>query len=1043
MISKFFIDRPIFATVLSLLIVLGGTLAIYALPVAQFPEVVPPSVSITASYPGADAATVAATLAAPIEQELSGAKGLLYYQSTCANNGSLTTTVTFEIGSDLDIAAVEVQNRVKKAEPRLPQEALRQGITVTKKSDNMVLIAVLTSTDPRYDQLYLTNYATLNLLDSIKRVPGVGDAMVFGAGEYAMRVWLNPDSLAAKGMSVSDVTSAIQEQNGLYAAGRIGQRPTDGMVELTVPVTTRGRLDTPEQFAAIILRSESNGAVVRLGDVARVELGSQVYDQFGRLNGQPTALLMTYLQTGANALETAKGIEEALHEAAPGFPAGISYSVPYDTTKFIEVSIEAVIHTLIEAVILVLIVVFLFLQSWRTTIIPLLAVPVAIVGTFAGLMAFGFSINTLSLFGLVLAIGIVVDDAIVVVENVERIMRTTHKSVYDSTVQAMQEVTGPVIAIVLVLSAVFIPVAFLGGLTGAFYKQFAITIAVSVAISGLVALTLSPALCVLLLKPHDPAATHSRNPLTRFLGWFFGWFNRGFDAMTSGYTATVRISLRFWVVGVVLFCVLGFTTVRLFSLVPGGFIPEEDQGNFACAVILPSGASLDRTDALVKQVEEHFRADPAVANVIALGGLNLLANGSISTDAATIFVTLKDWKARKTPELGLRAIITRAYLKFAQNPAGLVLPFNMPPVPGLGTRVGFEVQLQDRAGLGIEALATASQQFVAGLAKDPAISQPSQTFSLTQPQLQVDVDRDQIKAMGLPVSEVFSSLQTYLGSLYVNDFTKFGRVYRVQVQAEPSFRSDPASLGRIQVRNQGGELVPLEGVLTSHWKAGPNLITRFNGFPSVKVTGASAPGFSTGDAMVTVREVAKDLPQGMAYAWSGSSYQEVKAGSQLLPILSLGMLVVFLILAAQYESWAQPLAVMLAVPFGLFGALGACWLVGLPNNIYVQIGLLVLVGLAAKNAILIVEFAAEQHREGKPLFEAALEAARLRFRPILMTSLAFILGVVPLVLSSGAGAAGRVSIGIGVCGGMIAATVFAVFLVPLFYYLVMKVSGKK
>ena len=1039
MIAKFFIDRPVFATVLSLLIVLGGALAIRALPIAQFPEVVPPSVTVSATYPGADAKTVAETLATPIEQELSGAKGLLYYQSTCTNDGRLTTTVTFEIGSDLDIAAVEVQNRVSRAQPRLPQEAIRQGITVTKKSNNMVLIGALTSTDPRYDQLYLTNYATLNLLDAVKRVPGVGDATVYGAGEYAMRIWIDPDRLAAKGMAMSDITAAIQEQNGLYAAGNLGQRPTAGPVELTVPVTTKGRLDTPEQFAQIILRARSDGSVVRLGDVARIELGSLSYGQFGRLNGKPTAMILTYLQTGANALATAKGIEAVLDQARAALPAGIACTVPYDTTKFIEVSIEAVIHTLIEAIVLVLIVVFLFLQSWRTTVIPLLAVPVAVIGTFAGLIAIGFSINTLTLFGLVLAIGIVVDDAIVVVENVERIMHETGKSVYDATVQAMQEVTGPVIAIVLVLSAVFIPVAFLGGLTGTFYRQFAITIAVSVGISGLVALTLSPALCVLLLKPHDPAAKHARNPLA--IG--FRWFNAGFERLTAGYTAGVRAVLRFWVIGVVIFAALGFTTYRLFSLVPGGFIPEEDQGNIAVAVILPSGASLDRTDALVKEVEAHFAADPAVAEVIALGGFNLLANGSSSTDAATLFVTLKPWGERTTPELGIRALIIRAWQKFAPNRAGVVLPFNMPPVPGLGTRVGFELQLQDRGSLGNAELAKAAQSLIAGLQANPAIVQPSMTFSLTQPQLQVDVDRDQIKAMGLPLNEVFTSLQAYLGSLYVNDFTKYGRVYRVQIQAEPSFRSGPEALGRIQVRNQGGELVPLEGVLNARWLAGPNLVTRFNGFPSVTITGANAPGSSTGESMRIIRELATTLPPGIGFEWSGSSYQEVKAGSQLGGILVLGMLVVFLILAAQYESWAQPIAVMLAVPFGLFGALGACWIVGLPNNIYVQIGLLVLVGLAAKNAILIVEFAAEQHRQGKDLFEAALAAARLRFRPIVMTSLAFILGVVPLILSSGAGAAGRISIGVGVFGGMVAATVFAVFLVPLFYYLVMRLAGRK
>jgi multidrug efflux pump len=1025
MFAKFFIDRPVFATVLSILIILVGSLAIKALPTAMFPEVVPPTVSITAVYPGADAATLSETVAAPIEQQLSGAGNLLYFQSFAGNDGVLNIKVTFDVGTDLDLAQVDVQNRVNQATPRLPEEVRRQGVTVLKKSSNILMMFTLSSSDTRWDQLYLSNYATINLLDRVKRVKGVGDAMVYGAGDYAMRIWLDPDKLAQKGLTVGDVQAAVQEQNGLYAAGSIGQRPGPGEVQLTVPVTTRGRLDTPEAFSRIIIRSNTDGSKVTIADIGRVELGGKTYKLFSRFQGQDTTSLIIYLQDGANALDTAKLLEHEMSDASRAFPDGISYQVPFDSTKFIEVSVEAVLHTLAEAIVLVLIVVFVFLQNWRATLIPLLAVPVAVIGTFAGLLLLGFSINTLTLFGLVLAIGIVVDDAIVVVENVERIMAETGKSVRDSTVQAMEEVSGPVIAIVLVLSAVFVPVAFMGGLTGRFYQQFALTIALSVAISGLVALTLSPALCTLLLKPG-----HGHPALP------FRWFNTGFDWMTRGYTAVVRLLLRRVALGIVIFALLGAATWQLFTTVPTGFIPGEDQGYVMTAIMLPEGASLERTDAVVREVEAHYLKDPAVQQVVTLGGMNMLAGGINSTNATTLFVILKPWDERKADELGVRAILTRAYLRFKDAPTALVLPFNPPPVIGLGTRVGIEFQLQDRAGLGLAELAKATNQMTELLQLDPAIAQPQATYSFTQPLLQVEVDDEQIKAMGLSHKDVYAALQTHLGSLYVNDFTKFGRVWQVQLQAEPQFRASPEAIDRLYVRNTHGDLLPLSGVLTQTWKPGPNLVTRFNNFPAAMFTAGTGPGASTGEAMAAVERAMAKLPPGFSVEWSGTSLQERKSGSQLGPILGFGLIVVFLVLAAQYESFRLPLSVLLAVPLGLFGALAACWLVGLPNNIYVQIGLLVLVGLAAKNAILIVEFAAEQSRAGKPRFEAALEAARLRFRPILMTSLAFILGVVPLILSSGAGAAGRISIGIGVFGGMVTATVFAVFLVPLFYRLI-------
>ncbi|MFM2092533.1 MAG: hypothetical protein RLZZ127_3022, partial [Planctomycetota bacterium] len=799
MSPRFFIDRPIFAAVISILIILGGVLAIRGLPVAMFPEVVPPTVSVSAVYPGADAATIAETVAAPIEQQLSGAKGLIYFQSTAGNDGTLSIKVTFEVGTDLDLAQVDVQNRVNQATPRLPDEVRRQGITVLKKSNNILLIGTLVSDDPRYDSLYLSNYASINLLDRVKRIAGVGDAMVYGAGNYAMRVWLDPDRLAARQLTVTDVQKAIQEQNGLYAAGRIGQRPGSAEVQLTVPVTTRGRLDTPEEFAAIILRSEANGAALRLGDVARVELGSQTYDAFSRYQGRDTTLLLVYLQDGANGLAVSDAVRRTLDEASAAFPAGVRHEVPFDSTVFVQASVESVVHTLLEAVVLVVAVVFLFLQSLRATLVPLLAVPVAIVGTFAGLLLLGFSINVLTLFGLVLAIGIVVDDAIVVVENVERIMHETGKSVRDATIQAMSEVSGALIAIVLVLSAVFIPVAFVPGLTGRFYQQFALTIALSVAISGLVALTLSPALCVLLLKPG-----HGRKPL------FFRLFDKVFGRITDGYAGVVGFLLRHAVVGILVFAALIGGTWKLFQTVPGGFVPPEDQGYVMVGAVLPEGASLERNDALVKDIEAYLATEPGVERVVTLGGMNMLAGGANTTNGSTLWVILKPWHARAEPingvDVGIRGLLTRTYLRFKDDPRGLVLPFNPPPVVGLGTRVGVEFQLQDRAGQGLAALAEASRAMTAGLAARPEASSPNTPFAYSQPLLQVDVDPDRAKAMGLDLGAVYATLQCQLGSLYVNDFTRFGRVWKVQMQAEPAFRTSPESIDRMYVRNAAGDL---------------------------------------------------------------------------------------------------------------------------------------------------------------------------------------------------------------------------------------------
>ncbi len=1029
MISRFFIDRPVFASVLSIIIVLAGLASMFYLPVEQSPEITPPTVEISAHYPGANAEIVSESLAAPIEQELSGIENLLYYQSQSANDGGLSVTCTFEIGTDLDIAAVEVQNRLKRAEPRLPQEVIRQGVSVIKRSNNILGVIALNSENADYDDLYLSNYVTIYMLDTLRRVPGVGDASVFGAKDYSMRIWLNPDRLAAKSLTVTDVANAVREQNGLYAAGRIGSEPNSNDVVFTIPVITRGRLQEPEQFEDIILRAEPDGSMLKLKDVGRVELGSLGYDAFGRLNGKPTTFILINLQPGANALNTMIGLREALDGLKPSFPEGVDYDIPFDTTKYIEVSIKEVAKTFFEAVALVVLVVFIFLGSWRATIIPLLAVPVAIIGTFTGMMLFGFSINSLTLFGLVLAIGIVVDDAIVVVENVERIMHEEHLPVREATIKAMDQVTGPVIAIVLVLSAVYLPVAFLGGLTGVMYRQFAVTIAISVAISGLVALTLSPAMCRIMLRK-------SHNKI-----FFFRWFDTFFETATSAYVRSVRVVLKLGIVSVVVFGVLIWATWDLFERVPSAFIPAEDQGYFMVAASLPQGASLQRTSEVMAEVEQFLLQQPEVARVVTLGGIDFLAGRSSSTSGGAMFVNLKDWSEREAPENQVDAIIGRVFGRFMGMKEALVLAFNPPAIRGLGVRAGFEVQLESRGVSDVRKLAEVTDGYLNELRQDPMFVGVSGVLNVKQPQIYVDLDRTRAKAMGLPISDVFSSLQAYLGSLYVNDFNKYGRIYRVQLQAEGDFRQEPEDIRKIFVRNNNGDMVELSSVLDIQFQSGPNVVSRFNSFPSVQISGAPAAGFSTGEAMQRLQEIAdRSLPAGYEIEWSGASYQEVKAGNQAPYVIAFGLVVVFLVLAAQYEKWSLPFAVLLAVPFGVFGAVLAVYFRGLERDIYFQIGLLTLIGLSAKNAILIVEFSSSLHEQGRTIKEAALEAARLRLRPIVMTSLAFILGVLPLAISHGAGAGARHSIGTGVMGGMLASTFLAVLFVPLFFVVIQRVS---
>jgi hydrophobe/amphiphile efflux-1 (HAE1) family protein len=1029
MIAKFFIDRPVFASVISIVIILCGLASMMFLPVEQSPEITPPTVEVMAQYPGADAETVAESVATPIEQELSGIEDLLYYQSRAANDGSLAITCTFEIGADLDIAAVEVQNRLKRAEPRLPQETVRQGITVTKRSNNILSVVALRSTEGQFDDLYLSNYASIYMLDALKRVPGVGDVTIYGAKDYSMRIWLNPDRLAAKELTVTDVANAIREQNALFAAGRIGAAPNDGEVAFTIPAITKGRLQDPEEYEDIILRAEPDGSMLRLEDVARVELGSLSYDAFGRHNGRPTVPILVFLQPGANALSTMEGVVEELEVLARQFPEGVTYEIPFDTTNFIEASIEEVVHTLVEAALLVVLVVFIFLGSWRATFIPLLAVPVCIIGTFLGMLALGFSINTLTLFGLVLAIGIVVDDAILVVENVERILHDEKLPAREATIKAMNQVFGPVVAAVLVLVAVYVPVAFLGGLTGVMYRQFAITIAVSVAISGIVAITLSPALCRLLLRPTDQK-------------WLpFRLFDKGLDKVTRAYVGTVKLSIRLGVVMVLLFVALVGGTAYFFKTVPGGFVPQEDQGYFLVAIQLPQGSALNRTLEVIEEVENFILDQPEVSDVVALAGQDFLAGQVPSTGAGIMFVNLKNWHEREGEDHHVDAVVNRVFGRFANKKEALVLAFNPPAIQGLGTRAGFEFQLESQGISDVRQLAQVSNEFIGTLSNDPILTGLSSVLNIGQPQIYVDLDRTRAKAMGLPVSDIFNSLQAYLGALYVNDFNKYGRVYRVQLQAEEEFRDEPEDIRRIHARNNSGDMVELSGVLDIDFRSGPNLVSRFNSYPSVQITGAPVAGHSSGEAIERIQQLAaENLPAGYTIDWSGASYQEIEAGNQAPFVIMFGLIMVFLVLAAQYEKWSLPFAVMLAVPFGLFGAILTIYFLGMNQDIYFQIGLLTLIGLAAKNAILIVEFGAQQRAEGKTIVESALEAARLRLRPILMTSLAFTLGVLPLAISQGAGAAGRQSIGRGIMGGMVSATFLAIIFVPLFFVIIQWLS---
>ena len=1014
---RFFINRPIFSGVISIVIIIAGLVASLTLPIAQYPEISPPTVIVTATYPGANAETLARTVAAPIEEQLSGIEGLLYFNSTSTSNGTVSITLTFEVGTNPDTALIAVNNRISVAESRLPEDVRRSGLVVRKRSNNLLMIAALKSSKSEYDTLFLSNYVSVNVLDELRRLPGVGDALTFDS-PYAMRVWLKPDVMARLGITTTDIAAAIRVQNAQNAAGRIGQEPVANGQQLTYTVSAKGRLLTIPEFENIILRADGASGVVRLKDVARIELGAESYDRTTKVNGTPVTGIGLYLQSGANALETAKAVRAKLAELSTRMPEGLEFIIPNDTTRFISESIREVTHTLAEATILVVLVVFVFLQSWRATLIPLIAVPVSLVGTFAGLWAFGFSINTLTLFAMVLSIGIVVDDAIVVLENVERQMREFGRTPKEAAFEAMRETSGALVAMVLVLDAVFIPVAFLGGIAGKLYQQFAATVAVSVTISGVVALTLTPALCALMLNGHEGESK------------LFRPFNRGFDWLTRLYTGTVGLTLRHGLIGVLLVGLLFAGAGYMFRLVPGGFVPSEDQGYLFGFVTLPDGASAARTEVSFEKLRRMINDDPAVENVFMVRGMDYITGNNRASVAMT-FVVMKPWRERTTTADDLQKKIAAEGMRLTD---GMGLIFNPPPIQGLGTAGGFEVYVQAREDADARKLAAITGQLLDALRARPELTGINSFFHVSAPQLAVEVDEPKALSLGIPLDAVYATLQATMGTLYVNDFNRSGKTYKVQLSADAAYRMTPDDLGKPYVRAGTGAMIPLSAVITVKTIVGPEMVERFNGFVAAKILGNSAPGHSSGEAIDIVEQVAREvLPAGYSLEWTGQAYQEKRTGMTSVIAMAFGIIMVFLILAAQYERWSLPLAVILAIPFAVLGALLAVWVRGMPNDIYFQIGLVVLVGLAAKNAILIVEFAAQKQAEGMTAVQASLEAARLRFRPICMTALAFILGVVPLVIATGAGAAARRSMGTGVFGGMLVATFVATIFIPLFY----------
>lgn len=1044
-LSKFFIDRPIFAGVLSLLILIAGLIALRGLPISEYPEVAPPQIVVRAQYPGANPKVIAETVATPLEEQINGVEGMLYMGSQATTDGVMTLTVTFRLGTDPDKAQQLVQNRVSQAEPRLPEEVRRLGLTTVKSSPDITMVVHLVSPNNRYDIDYLRNYAVLNVKDRLARIEGVGQVQIWGGGEYAMRVWLDPQKVAQRGLSAADVVAAIRGQNVQAAAGVIGASPGLQGIDVQLSVNAQGRLSTEEEFGDIIVKSGVDGAagqVVRLRDIARIELGAADYSLRSLLDNDPAVGIGVFQSPGSNALDISANVRATMDQLNAHMPEGLEYRIAYDPTQFVRASIDSVIATLLEAVLLVVLVVILFLQTWRASIIPLLAVPVSVVGTFAVLHLLGFSINALSLFGLVLAIGIVVDDAIVVVENVERNIEAG-LSPREATYRAMREVSGPIIAIALVLVAVFVPLAFISGLTGQFYKQFAVTIAISTVISAINSLTLSPALAALLLRGHDQPKDALTRGMDRAFGWLFRGFNRFFRRGSEAYGGGVKSVISRKTLMLVIYLALVGVTFGLFKAVPGGFVPTQDKQYLIGFAQLPDGATLDRTDDVVRRMGEIMKKNPNVEGTLAFPGLSI--NGfTNSSNSGIVFAMLKPFDQRKNPDQSGGAVAGQLNQAFAGIQDAFIVMFPPPPVAGLGTTGGFKLQLEDRASVGYAQMDAAVKAFMAKASQAPELTGMFTSWQVNVPQLYADIDRTKARQLGVPVTDIFDTMQIYLGSLYANDFNKFGRTYSVRVQADAPYRARAEDIGALKVRSNSGEMIPLSALLKVNSSFGPERAMRYNGYLTADINGGAAPGYSSGQAQDAIARIAAEtLPPGVDFEWTDLTYQEILAGNSAVIVFPLAILLVFLVLAAQYESLTLPVAIILIVPMGLLAAMTGVWLSGGDNNVFTQIGLIVLVGLSAKNAILIVEFARELEFAGRTPVQAAIEASRLRLRPILMTSLAFVMGVLPLVLATGAGAEMRTAMGVAVFAGMIGVTAFGLFLTPVFYVALRRLAGNR